>query len=219
MSIFEVHLITRPECQNHLFGYITNLVDDRLIRPRPTCATALYGDYPVQPMLTFCIMGEAGEVMAHVDKIRLSMESFGIPIIRTKVEALAHNDRFDKREECKDGHYYEFHFKVPIVSTSDWNKLVELCLPFGAHLFYNPYNKTMTPIVTIRRYTTLNNLEDDFDRLKQALTDNGFEINSVEREFSVYDSDVGLDKNWLYEGEPTNFISKLASNMIFPTAV
>ena len=46
-GIFEVHLITKPEYQTKLFGHITNLLNDKkLIRPRPTCANALYGDYP-----------------------------------------------------------------------------------------------------------------------------------------------------------------------------
>ena len=223
MSIFEVHLITYPEYQTELFGYITNLDFDlnhnMLIRPRPTCATALYGDYPVQPMLTFCITGDTYDVMDYVSKIKVDIESTGIPIIRTKVKAMANNDISNKNELCKDGHYYESHFKVNIASTNDWNKLVILCLPFGAHLFYNPYNKTMTPIVTIRRYTTLNDLEVDLNKLRDTVESNGFQVHSVEKEYSVFDSDVGLDKNWLYKDEPSNFITDIVSNMLFPQSI
>ena len=44
-GLFEVHLITTPDCQTKLFGYVTNIKDKRLIRPRPTCSNSLYGDY------------------------------------------------------------------------------------------------------------------------------------------------------------------------------
>jgi hypothetical protein len=108
-------------------------------------------------MLTFFITGCIKDVMVKVKEMETDMINKKIPIIRTKIEAMAHMN--DVPNECQNDHYFEFHFKVCIKNTQYWNKLVELLVPFGAHLFYNPYKRSLTPIVTIRRYTSLTDLE------------------------------------------------------------
>lgn len=212
-GIFEVHLITNPECQTKLFGYITNLRNPFLIRPRPTCAHALYGDYPIQPMLTFWVTDEIHNVTVIVKDIEQDMIKHGIPIIRTKIESMAHNKGVPAIGS--NNNYFEFHFKVEINSTSGWNDIAQLIIPFGGHLFYNPYNKTLNPIVTIRRYTTLEDLEKTYETVKSILEDHGYETTSPEKEYSVYDSNVYLDKNWLFKDEPTNFITEIDPIMLF----
>eukprot|EP01091_Cochliopodium_minus_P019949 TRINITY_DN8559_c0_g1_i2.p1 TRINITY_DN8559_c0_g1~~TRINITY_DN8559_c0_g1_i2.p1 ORF type:complete len:153 (+),score=20.38 TRINITY_DN8559_c0_g1_i2:156-614(+) len=122
-GLFEVHLITEPNYQTQLFGYVQNLSDKRLIRPRPTCAYSLYGNFPVQPMLTFFTNGTYDDVKELVNSIELDMKDKKIPLIRTKIEAMAHNEGVPNK--CEDNHYFEFHFKVPIQHTNDWNKLVK----------------------------------------------------------------------------------------------
>ena len=212
-GLFEVHLITEPEYQTNLFGYITNLNDKNLIRPRPTCAHALYGDYPIQPMLTFWINGKLNDVEEITNKIRSDMIHNGIPIIRTKIEAMAHIEGVPN--ECSDGHYFEFHFKINISSTKDWNDIANLIIPFGGHLFYNPYSKTLNPIITIRRYTSLSDLETIFEEVKNLLEENKYVITQPEKEYSVSDSNVDLDKNWLFQDIPTNFITSIDKKMLF----
>jgi hypothetical protein len=222
-GIFEIHLITKPEYQTQLFGFIADLKNDKLIRPRPTCAHALYGDYPVQPMLTFWLSGHLDEVTKIVQETEESMIKSGIPIIRTKIEAMPSNDlpnlkdvtalaRIGRRPSTG---YFEYHFKVKINSTHDWNNIVQLITEYGAHLFYNPYNKTLNPIVTIRRYTSLDDLDRVYTKVKELLESQGYTLTSPEKEYSVYDSNVDLDKNWLFEEEPTNFITTLNPKMIF----
>lgn len=212
-GLFEVHLITKPEHQSALFGYITNLNNDKLIRPRPTCAHSLYGNYPIQPMLTFWINGTVEDVTHTVKDIETDMNSKNIPVIRTKIEAMAHNEGVPN--ECPEHHYFEFHFKVDIKNTTDWNKLVELITPIGGHLFYNPYNKTLKPIVTIRRYTSLADLENIYKNTVDLLKTHGLESDSLEREYSVFDSNVHLDENWLFTGRPQNFITDISREMLF----
>lgn len=211
-GIFEVHLITEPQYQTQLFGYITNLNDDKLIRPRPTCAYALYGNYPNQPMLTFFISDTIDEVVKKVKLIETDMKQY-MPVIRTKIEAMAHNDGVP--DYCDDDHYFEFHFKITIKNTTDWNNLVNLLLPFGSHLFYNPYNKSLTPVVTIRRYTSLTDLEQVYSKVIKMLDINNFKYDSLEKEYSVYDSNVYLDENWLFQGKPDQFITTMNNKMLF----
>jgi len=212
-GLFEVHLITTPECQTKLFGYITNISDKRLIRPRPTCSNTLYGDYKIQPMLTFWLNSTSELITNIVDEIQQDMINNGIPIIRTKIESMAHNSGVP--ETISNDHYFEFHFKINISGTSDWNNIVKLITPFGAHLFYNPYNKTLNPTVTVRRYTSLQNLEDTFTKIKDLLETNGYELTHLEKEYSVFDSDVNLDKNWLFNDTSQNFITQVNNDMLF----
>jgi hypothetical protein len=141
------------------------------------------------------------------------MEKNNIPIIRTKIEAMAHNEGVPNI--CTDNHYFEFHFKVMIKNTTEWNRLVELLTPFGAHLFYNPYNKSLTPIVTIRRYTSLTDLDNVYETVKSLLEENEFVSEDPEKEYSVYDSNVYLDQNWLFVDKPTNFIITVDKQMVF----
>ena len=212
-GMFEVHLITTPENQTKLFGYITNLNNKYMINPRPTCANALYGDYPVQPMLTFWLNDNIEEVKKIVDNTVLDMNDQGICIIRTKIESMAHNKGVP--EKCKDSNYFEFHFKVEISNTNEWNDIANLIIPFGGHLFYNPYNKTLNPIITIRRYTSLNDLETIYSKIKSLLERHNYKLTAPEKEYSVYDSNVNLDKNWLFDDKPTNFITKINNKMLF----
>ena len=218
-GLFEVHLITKPEYETQLFGFITDLANSRtdLIRPRPTCAHALYGDYPVQPMLTFWTKGKINEVRKTVNEIHSQMESRKIPIIRSKIEAMAHNEGTPL--VCSDGHYFEYHFKITnLTGTKDWDKVVKLIAPYGGHLFYNPYNKSLTPIATIRRYSNLDELDTVFIEVKKLLESNSFTIDTPEKEFSVDDSNVNLDHNWLFTGSPTNFITEVQPQMLFATS-
>jgi hypothetical protein len=214
-GLFEVHLITTPEYQSQLFGFITNLNDTRIIRPRPTCAYALYGDYPNQPMLTFWVNGFVDEVTNIVNDIKTDITEI-MPIIRTKIEAMAHNEGVPLPcTVCTEDHYFEYHFKVPITSTSEWNALVNIITPYGAHLFYNPYNKNLTPIVTIRRYTSLDALDIVYHDVIKLLEDNHFTHTELEKEYSVYDSNVNLDKNWLFSGKRDQFITTIDDKMVF----
>lgn len=223
-GLFEVHLITKPEYQTQLFGYITdlhlNFFAKRLVNPRPTCAHALYGDHPIQPMLTFWVSGESEEVTALVFIIAEDMLQKSIPIVRVKIEAMAHNQGVP--DVCMGDHYFEFHWKVDIKSTADWNQLVQILTPFGGHLFYNPYSKTMKPIITLRRYTSLTDLEALFVSVKRLLKEEGrrpnrpegFECEAPEKEYSVYDSCVDLDRNWLFRDDSRNFIVDVTPEML-----
>lgn len=214
-GLFEVHLITTPEHQSQLFGFITNLIDSNdksLIRPRPTCAYALYGNYPNQPMFTFWVNGHIDEVNKVVYDIEARMAKM-MPVLRTKIEAMAHNEGVPN--VCSDDHYFEYHFKVPVKNTTEWNLLVEIITPYGAHLFYNPYNKNLTPIVTLRRYTSLDDLDHEYKYMIKDLEYNQFVYHELEKEYSVYDSNVELDQNWLFTEEKDQFIKEVSDNMLF----
>lgn len=220
---FEIHLITKPEKQMQLFGCIENIKarnDKHIIRPRATCAYALYGKHRFQPMMTFWSHGSESEVTKKANEVANYLNSRDVPVIRLKIEAMAHNDNVPNA--VTENHYFEFHFKVQgLEGTKDWDRLVDLTVPHGVHLFHNPYNKNLVPILTIRSYVSLTDLEERYERLLKAL-ENYCEINEkfsvdlhVEKEYSVLDTDVNLDEDWLFQDNPTNFLTKVKPNMKF----
>jgi hypothetical protein len=223
---FEVHLITKPEKQMQLFGVIEDIKKESnkdIINPRPTCAYALYGKHPNQPMMTFWLHGSYSVVFERANQIKSRFESKGIPIIRTKIESMAHNKGVP--EYCKDGHYFEYHFKVTGVdSTKSWDELVFLLVFRGAHLFHNPFNKNLVPIVTLRSYVSLTELDNRYQEVLKDIQRHNDERGSkyepekhVEKEYSVLDDNVGLDEDWLYSGAPHQMImdDKKYNSMIF----
>jgi len=112
--------------------------------------------------------------------------------------------------------YFEFHFKVPVTCNAEWDAVRDLCLPFGAHLFFNSYSKGfgyMQPVVTLRRYDVdYKTAEADCQDLIKAVVAKGFEEpEKVHHEFSVLDTDVHYDENWLFTGDPRNFIRELVA--------
>lgn len=213
-GVFEVCIITKPEFQMELFGFIADLNDKELIHPRPMCAYSLYGDHPNQPMLTFMINGRFTEVQDKVEKIVKDMINSGVAVMRIKIKSMAYN--IGVPLVCSDNHYFEYYFKVTNVSTTQmWNKIVELITRFGAHLFHNPYNKNLIPIVTIRRYTSLSDLQATYLKVKELLEEYNYSCEDPEKEYSVIDNNISLDKGWIYKDEPDSFITKVQPQMIF----
>lgn len=125
-------------------------------------------------------------------------------VARVKVEAMASD------VQAEEGHYFEFHFKIPITS-AEWIKLQNVCMPHGAHLFFNPYSQTgrMQPVVTLRRYVpSLDDAIVSLDRLLEVITKEGFPYpDGIEREYSILDTNVYLDDGWLFRTFCDNFIT------------
>jgi hypothetical protein len=153
-GVFEVHLIVQPCDQAQLFSFsLDKKNDQQCINPRPTCAQTFYGKYPNQPMLTFWFRGTEFEAIEYAQKTQTEMTQEGMDVLRLKVEAMAHNEGVPTTAEETKNRYFEFHFKVPIANSKEWERLKLICLKHGAHLFFNPYSQTgrMQPVVTLRR--------------------------------------------------------------------
>jgi hypothetical protein len=211
-GLFEFHFIVDshdPLTEAHLFSVSQDLANDPdLINPRPTCAQTFYGKYPRQPMLTARFQGSETDAVTKATSIESILNKAGLRVIRLKVEAAAHNTGVD--QDHQPNRYFEFHFKVPIASNAEWTRVETECRKFGAHLFFNPYSRTgrMQPVVTLRRYTSYAEAEADVTQLVKSLVQAGFpEPNGIEREYSILDSNVHLDEDWLFRGDPQNFIT------------
>jgi len=216
-GMFELHFTVIPEDIRRLFGFILN--NSNLgINVRATCPITTYGDYRTQPMLTMWKYGNEADIVNYAKSIEMMMTEKGMTVIRTKVESMLHNKGVPF-EISGDYEYYEFHFKVKINNTSEWNRLAKLIIPYGAHLSFNSFSKSATcqPIVTLRKYNCNRDVaESDLEELLDIIKNNNFEINGYpEKEYSTFDTNINLDKNWIFSNNPYDFITTWSDNMIF----
>eukprot|EP01092_Planopodium_desertum_P009769 TRINITY_DN4247_c0_g2_i3.p1 TRINITY_DN4247_c0_g2~~TRINITY_DN4247_c0_g2_i3.p1 ORF type:complete len:231 (-),score=45.40 TRINITY_DN4247_c0_g2_i3:89-781(-) len=214
-GLFELHFITAAEDTFKLFAFVKD--HPHLgIRPRANSALSLHGKHPNQPMFTCWAKGSQTDAKKLTEEISEKIRARGITLRRVKIEAMMSSKNVPT--EARDEHYYEFHFKVDVANSAEWNKLVTVITPFGAHLFFNPFSKTATmrPVITLRRYSiSADKAMEDLNALVDAIEKAGFKkLEGIEREYSVYDSDVFLDQGWLFQEKPTEFIRTVLPSML-----
>lgn len=213
-GVFEVHLIVHPDDQVKLFAFSLEndvLADKSYFNLKTTCALSFYGSQPNQPMLTFWMSNaNSNSVIRKTLELVDKMEQYGLNVKRLKVEAMAKDVPEIKPNSPN---YFEFHFKVDTRSKQEWDSLSDLCVPAGAHLFFNPYSKLpsrMIPVVTLRVYdVNFECADDQCNKLIETIENHGFTIidGKVQRELSIIDTDVFYDQGWLFKDDPRVFIT------------
>lgn len=163
------------------------------------------GVNPSQPMTSSYHRGTVEEAAAATAGLVRAVRAAGFAVVRVKLEAVATNagvptdaDAGYLPTDC----YFEFHVKLALPPGGDDSRLNDLCRRHDAHLSRNAF-KTRADgraerFVTLRVYhagkqTAFRRL----DRLAAALTAAGFEIVNTQKEYSLFDSHVGLDAGWL----------------------
>lgn len=216
-GVFEVHLIVHPNDQTKLFAFSVEedvLADKSYSNLKTTCALSFYGNYPNQPMLTFWLANHTSYTAVQKSvEVAEKLIKYGVKVERLKVEAMARDVKEMKAHGDSGVNYFEFHFKVDTKSKQEWDRLAAVCLPFGAHLFFNPYSKMptrMVPVVTLRRYDTdLKTAFDECSQLIKAIENTGFTIveGKIQRELSIIDTNVFYDQGWIFRNDPRVFIT------------
>jgi hypothetical protein len=206
--VYELHVIVRwnESCLFELHKFSASFKHKSLTNVRATLAQTEQGDCPCQPMLTCAAQSETDDdAVAIAKSIADGMEKFSRHLnpIRVKVEAMV-----AEGGQLKFPHYYEFHFRI---NTDDWNKAHKVCWAYTAHLFFNALSRTSTfrPVVTLRRYDMdFKTALKDVTMLRAALQADDLPYeDKLHCERSVYDSNVGLDHNWLFKNnDPKDLI-------------
>jgi hypothetical protein len=121
-------------------------------------------------------------------------------IERVKIEALCHNEGVPENGDYPSSCYFEFHAKL-LLDPAQIPQLLPLCAAHAAHLSRNALKAVGTRehrFVTQRIYGVgRGEAVGRFEACTAALVAAGFEIVSRQREFSVYDTNVNLDAEWL----------------------
>nr|WP_240529525.1 hypothetical protein [Streptomyces mangrovisoli] len=163
-----------------------------------------------QPMVTLGGAGTLSEqqraALAAADELR----SAGFEPVRVKIEATP----WTRGVPRSDGEaallgrkvHFEHHIKVIVGQDLDRAAVAALVSGHGAHVSWNARRfmdgGRQQRFVTQRCYGVgLHAAGERLERLVGVICGAGYEIDSVEREFVVYDSNSAIDDGWMERGE------------------
>ena len=195
-GLHEIHITIYP---SDIFALRMYCLDYKI---KPILAISAYGDNPIQPMLSKFKNGSSSQVIKRAKEMVETMrEDYGILPVRVKVEAMIHNKGVPEGENsCNNDNYFEFHLKIIVNHSNEWNRLANICSEKGAHLSFNAFKKETEPLVTLRLPGQIGSIRalQIKDELMVHLKKHGFHSNSsIQSEYSVYDSNIQLDSGWL----------------------
>jgi inosine/xanthosine triphosphate pyrophosphatase family protein len=164
------------------------------------------GEHVAQPMTASIHRGVLREVQDEVHGLARELIAAGFVIVRTKVEALPRNADIpedDAQAARFPAGYFEFHVKLLLSGGADALEAVRVaCAPHGARLSKNANKRrddgTEERFVTLRVHRLGRaHAEERFVALEAALVALGVPMRGRIREYTVYDSNVALDRGWL----------------------
>jgi ribonuclease Z len=165
------------------------------------------GMEPNQPMTESRHEGDLSVVRAEVDGLAQSLEEAGFPVRRKKIEARYDASGVPELDEQTRGLppscYFEYHVAVRLASGEKLFALKECALRHGAHVSRNAHKQDRKHGHE-QRFLTLRvarvgrtSAESKYEQLLQDLRGQDFELAGERREFTVYDSNLDLDRGWL----------------------
>lgn len=165
------------------------------------------GDTPNQPMTGSFHRGELLDVQDEVVELARALVRKGFSVTRTKIEAhgrLTWTPETD--EEARRGpstSYFEFHMKLALPEATELALVARRFKELGAHLSRNAH-KAAGPdglaehFVTIRAHRVGRiTAEARFATVCQEIERAGYVVRNRIREYTVFDTNVGLDRGWI----------------------
>ena len=228
-GIFKVKFITDLNHERRLYTHLKEKLNG--IDKKATFKYSLYGDCRNQPTLTISLNGYVDTITNFVSEIESELEKTDIPIMRIQIQCPADNDKVPDecdgehyfetmfRVSVKEKHEWNkivnliTPFGGHLLCISDDTKYVDL----DDDENYNKNEKDRMfmlrnsdsdsgifskPFIVLRTYTSLQVLEERTENLIELLTKNGFSHEKNIQIYSVYDSDVFLDHNWMFTDVP-----------------
>lgn len=198
-GVFEAHVTVRTTDPAELERFAT-LVG--ALGAKPIFIVLPEGATLFQPMTGSYHHGELPEVQAEVFELARRLTDARFEVTRVKIEATGSNrdvPRTDEEAQARDG-YFEVHLKVSLPAGADVDALRALVTPHEGRLSRNARRidgAVVTRFVTLRIYGRgLDEARRRHLALHHALVDAGYRVSDALLEFTVYDSDVGLDAGW-----------------------
>lgn len=164
------------------------------------------GESPIQPMVSCRTSGWLSQQITAAIVLAEELTSLGLGVVRTKIEAAPWNrdvPASDAEAETRHaGRYFEHHVKLALDLWADVAALISLSGRHAAHLSRNTRRERADGL--LERFVTQRchlvgraTARRRLDELLAALAVAGHKPVSVEEEFVVYDSNLGLDAGWL----------------------
>jgi hypothetical protein len=163
------------------------------------------GDTRAQPMTASVHRGELPEVQREVHAIARGLVAEGFEVVRTKIEALPHNADIPATDEAatrSPANYFEYHLKLVVPEGGDLAAVAAACEPHGARLSRNAHKRrddgSEERFVTLRVRAGKQTCDAKFVALEVAVEQvPGVRVVKRITEYTVYDSDLAVDRGWL----------------------
>ena len=145
--------------------------------------------------------GSYEEVQVEVQRIHRGLEFYGYQVIRTKIETVPwHPDAMISSEPRLNKKYLEAHLGI----RCDLNRIKELQTitdAYGIHMSRNVFKnfgKYFVIMATLRDSNcSPEEFNDDVQDIVRTLQEHDFELEKVQQEFVIFDSNVTHDDLWL----------------------
>jgi hypothetical protein len=165
------------------------------------------GDTPIQPMTGSFHRGELLDVQDEVMRIAQALVRRGLSVTRTKIEAhgrlLGTPETDEAARRAPSTSYFEYHVKLALPPHADLAALSVRCRELGAHLSRNARPSAVGGEL-VERFVTLRahgvgrvTAEARFATLCAELQRAGHVIRNRIREYTVFDTNVALDRGWI----------------------
>lgn len=159
-----------------------------------------------QPMLTARASGTLGSVCQVADELVGNVTEAGFAVVRAKIEAAPDAAGVPTTAAdaaaLPDDMYFEHHVKVLLDAGFDEADLTSSVIPHGAHLSRNARRvrddgQTERFVTQRCRHVGLAAAGKRLDRLVGSLISAQLHVQSIEREFVVFDSAPAVDAGWI----------------------
>ncbi|MGA4843499.1 hypothetical protein [Streptomyces sp. G45] len=163
-----------------------------------------------QPMVTRRATGTAAGQLDAAERTVAALARAGFRAVRVKAEAAPWADGVPQDDgaaaaDQDPARHFEHHVKLLLPAGYDRDALVALAVPHAAHVSWNARRRRADGreerFVTQRCHGVGRaTAETRLTALLADLRGAGLELLEVEREFVLYDSNLGLDEGWLATG-------------------
>lgn len=165
-----------------------------------------HGEMPLQPMTASYHRGVLRDVQDEVNELARVFVRDGFQVTRTKIEAHGRNADVPATQAqaaaLPPQNYFEYHVKVVLPEGAPLTAVAEAAKRHDAHLSRNANvvraDGTSERFVTMRVYHEGRDGADGrFAALLTDLERLGFPLKNRLREYTVYDSNLAVDKGWM----------------------
>jgi len=199
---YEIHItVKNPESLEHFSECCKNLG----VKPIMLDLESTSGQIVMLDSMTSSVfLGDNTGAISEVGRISDGLTAYGYQVIREKIETVPWHPAAPSKKyggTMPKNCYFESHIAV-IITPEYKSALGELAASHGAHLSKNFMKKLengrFTNMVTLRSYEGFyENFQESVVSLKMALSDAGFYCEKEIIEFSIYDTKISHDVEWL----------------------
>jgi NTP pyrophosphatase (non-canonical NTP hydrolase) len=158
-------------------------------------------------MTTSKVIGDTKKAMSDVYDIRLALEKEGFNVVREKIETVVWHPAAPSsnggKQDVENDEYFESHIEVLIKPDSELQAFKNMVYMHNGHIAYNKRkvysDGTKKVLVTLRGYrgSTVEKFKDRVTEFCTKLERWGFEFDKPLLEYSIYDTNVKHDQEWM----------------------